>query len=223
MQAGVITALEVQKRNRKRVNVYLDGEYAFSLPLIEAARLRKGQQLTEADIAALKGEDAVNKAVDRALRFLAYRPRSVVEVRKNLAQHDVPESVIEAAVSRLSAQGYLDDQAFVSYWVENRSTFNPLSPRALRYELKQKGVADAVINAALERVDAGDSAYRAALGKAQRLRGTSRKVFREKIAGQLQRRGFSFGIIRDTIQKLAHDLLAEDPEFFAEDEHDYEE
>ncbi|MCI0353322.1 MAG: hypothetical protein L0Z53_28210, partial [Acidobacteriales bacterium] len=79
----VITALEVQKKNKERVSVYLDGEYAFSLSLVEAARLRKGQALAEDDIHALQGQDEIGKAVDRAARFLAYRPRSVQEVRRN--------------------------------------------------------------------------------------------------------------------------------------------
>jgi len=63
---GVITALEAQKRNKERVNIYIDGQYAFSLTLMEAARLKKGQSLTEAEVAALQGEDTVLRAVDSA-------------------------------------------------------------------------------------------------------------------------------------------------------------
>ena len=44
----IITALKVQKRNKERVGLYLDDEYAFSLPVMEAAKLRRGLCLTEA-------------------------------------------------------------------------------------------------------------------------------------------------------------------------------
>ena len=63
---SIITALEVQKRNKKRVNVYLDEEYVFSLSLDEAAKLRKGQILSDNEVAQLRDQDAVAYAVDSA-------------------------------------------------------------------------------------------------------------------------------------------------------------
>ncbi len=83
---GVITALEVQKRNKKRVSVFVDDAYAFSLSLDEAAKLHKGQLLSEAETAALIDDAAISAATDSAARFLAVRPRSAQEVRQNLAR-----------------------------------------------------------------------------------------------------------------------------------------
>jgi len=213
---GVVTTLEVQKRNKERVNVYLDGEYAFSLTLLEAVKLRKGHTLTESEIAALRGEDEIVRAVDRAARFLSFRPRSIAEVQRNLSQHDTPEPVIELAIERLRLMGYLDDEAFARYWLENRTTFKPMGPMALRYELRQKGIADSVINAVLEAVDADDSAYRAAHAKALRMRGLSRQAFKNKLGSFLQRRGFNYGTSRDVIEQLIQELAAENPDFFSE-------
>ncbi|MDX1992092.1 MAG: RecX family transcriptional regulator [bacterium] len=217
---GVITSLEVQKRNKERVNVHLDGEYAFSLSLIEAAKLKKGQVLSDADIASLKGDDDVVRAVERALRFLGYRPRSIAEVRRNLQEHDTPESVIETALERLIAMGYLDDEAFVRFWVENRTAFKPLGPKALRYELRQKGIADSIIQAALETLDAEDSAYRAAHPRAVRLRGLTRREFQHKLSAFLQRRGFSYEDSRDAIEQLTQEMGADDSGFFADNADD---
>lgn len=73
---ATITALRFQKRNPERVNVYLDGSYAFGLPALIAASLRIGQSLGEDEIASLQGQDAAQRAYERALRFLASRPRS---------------------------------------------------------------------------------------------------------------------------------------------------
>lgn len=73
----VVTAVEVQKRSKERVNIYLDGSYAFSLNIVDAASLRTGQSLSDSEIAAMRGEDAVVRAVDSAARFLGHRPRSV--------------------------------------------------------------------------------------------------------------------------------------------------
>lgn len=214
MPAGIITALEIQKRNKERVNVYLDNEYAFSLDVMQAALLRKGQALSEAEVTALQDDDAIGQAVDRGVRFLAYRPRSEQEVRRNLSDKDIPQAVIDAAVDRLHNLGYLDDRAFALFWIENRSTFKPLSPRALRYELRQKGVADPIITDLLADVDAYDAAYQAARKRLQRLRGTDRSTFRSKINAFLQSRGFTYDIIRDITQQLIEELESEDLAYF---------
>jgi regulatory protein len=213
-----ITALEIQKRNKERVNVYLDGEYAFSLALIEAAKLRKGQSLTDAEIDALCGEDDVTRAVDYAANFLSYRPRSVAEVRRNLEKKDLPEAIIEQAIDRLQQLGYVDDVAFARYWLENRDTFKPRGPAALRYELRQKGVAEDIIGAALESLDPFDAARRAGEAKARRLRGLTREAFRNKLGSFLQRRGFRYETTRDVIHQIIDELVADDPDFFVEDE-----
>jgi regulatory protein len=68
--AGTITALQFQKRNKERVNVYLDGTYAFGLAAMQAAQLRKGQVLSDEEIAALKAQDDRQRAFNLALRFL---------------------------------------------------------------------------------------------------------------------------------------------------------
>jgi regulatory protein len=212
---GKITALEVQKRNKERVNVYIDGEFAFPLSLIEAARLHKGQNLTEVEIAVLRDEDAVVQAVDSAVHFISYRPRSAREVRRNLAEKDIPDAVIDAALERLSKMGYVDDLSFTRYWIENRESFKPLSPVALRQELQQKGIARDIIDEALSELDAEATAYRAALTQVRRIRTKDRRDFKHKLGAFLQRRGFSFAAARSVINRIIEELETQTPGYFA--------
>jgi regulatory protein len=216
MPAGTITALESQKRNKERVNVYLDGDYAFSLEAIAAAGLRLGQALSEAEARALQETDSVAQAVNSAARFLAHRPRSTAEVRRNLTEKDFPEAVIEAALARLTDLGYLDDRAFAAYWIDNRVQFKPLGPRALRHELRRHGVPEAIIEDALQTVDAAASAYSAAASQRRRLRGSNRAAFRARVGAFLQRRGFTYDIISEVLGRLTDEIEAEDPEYFTE-------
>lgn len=221
---GVITALEIQKRNKERVNVFLDGVYRFSVNLMDAVKLRKGQTLTDNDIAALKAEDDVVKAVESAVRFLSYRPRSISEVRRNLTEKQMEPPVIDAALERLSVLGYLDDEAFARYWVENRTSFKPLAPTALRFELRRKGISDAIITEVLEAVDPNAAARQAAQTQVKRLRGQDRKTFRTKLSSFLQRRGFSYDVIREVIGTLTEELDSDDPNYFRslEDDEDFD-
>ena len=206
--AGTITALTVQKKNRDRVNVYLDGRFAFGLAAIEAARLRRGQTLSDDEIAALQNRDEVQKAHESALRYLDYRPRSTDEIRRHLMKSkDVAPEVMDEVVERLTSVGLLDDRAFVRYWLENRSDFSPRGERALRLELRQKGVPGDIIAEVLsEGHDEDQAAYRAAMAQARKVRTTDPVEFRRKMEAHLARRGFSYDTAREAVARAWSEL-----------------
>ncbi len=206
--AGIITALRFQKKDRDRVNVYLDGQFAFALPALVAARLRPGQALDEAEIAALQAVEAETAAYDRAVRFLGYRPRSVAEVRQHLLEHAVPAAVAEAAIQRLQQAGYLDDEGFARFWVDNRQQFRPRGERALRQELRRKGVDDAIIDAAIARVEVDEeaAAYALARGRCQRWQSLDRRAFWQKGTAFLARRGYAYDVIETVLRRLWQEI-----------------
>lgn len=202
--AGTITALVVQKRNKQRVNVHLDGEFAFGLSVIKAAGLRKGQQLTEADIENLQREDSAEVAYERALNFLAYRPRSEWEVRRKLVNKDreIAEDILDEVIARLERAGLLDDAEFARYWVSNRQEFKPRSKRALSYELQQKGVGRQHIDAAVANVDESQAALHAAQKRARRLARLERDLFYKRLGDFLARRGFAYDVTREVVDAM---------------------
>lgn len=200
--AGTITKLAFQKGHRQRVSVYLDGRYAFGLPDIEAAKLRPGQFLSDAEIARLRELDARQQAYERVLRLLAHRPRSEAEVRRYLEGKDMPPDAVEQVLERLRREGYLDDAAFVRFWVENRERFRPRGPWALRQELQRKGVAQPLIEEALAGVDSEESAYRAARRRLRRWSGLAYDDFRRAVGSYLARRGFDYDLISDVVEQL---------------------
>ena len=206
--AGKITALVVQKRNKERVNVFVDGEFAFGLAMIEALKLRKGQLLDDDEIAHLKALDEIEVAHERALHYLSYRPRSVAEVRSNLKEK-YSDTAIEAVLERLERAGLLDDEAFARFWVDNREQFGPRSERALRYELRQKGVPDSAIEAALSDLDEEDAAYRAALSRVYRYAQADEETFKKRLGGYLSRRGFSYATVRDVLDRVWQELATQ--------------
>ena len=191
----MITALQVQKRNPNRINVHLDGEYAFGLARIVAAWLQVGQTLDEGKIAELQAEDARERAMQQAMLFLSYRARSEKEIRENLSKHEIPKAVIEDTIERLRQNGLANDKNFADVWIENRSTFRPRGRRALALELRQKGIDDPTIESALEDVDEDTLAYEAGQKKARKLRVQEWSEFRKKMSDFLGRRGFSYSVI----------------------------
>lgn len=199
---GKITALTPQKRNPNRVNVYLDGEFAFGLAAITAAYLRTGQALSSAEIEKLQDADLEEKAKNLAIRYIEYRPRSIAETRRHLRKKEYPEAVVARVLERLEAVELLNDAAFARYWVEQRETFKPRSKMALQQELRQKGIDRNLIDEAVAEVDELAAATQAAQPKARRWQSLPEQAFRKKLGGFLQRRGFGYGIVREATEAL---------------------
>jgi regulatory protein len=201
-----ITAIQAQRKDPNRVNIYLDGEFAFGLARITAAWLQVGQTLDEAKIAQLLEEDARERALRQALLYLSYRPRSEAEIRQNLRKHAIPEAVIEDTLDKLRQERFADDSQFARAWVENRAAFRPRARRLLALELRQKGLTDEVIHSALQGVDDEALAYEAASKTARRLRVQERSVFRKKLSDFLVRRGFSYSVVTAVVERLWQEI-----------------
>lgn len=201
---AIVTAIKPQKRGDKRVNVFLDDVFAFSLK-IEVAQelgLREGQVLSPLQVEELPRLDSFRRCLDAALQLLSYRPRSESEMRLRLGQRGFDDNSIERAMVRLREMGLLDDGAFARYWVDNRDTFSPRSRRLLHLELRRKGVDTDIINEVVAGIDESAGAYCAAQKKSQALRGCDYHTFYRKLGLYLQRRGFSYGVIRQTVDRL---------------------
>jgi regulatory protein len=217
--SGTITALEAQKKNKERVNVYLDGRFAFGLAALEAVKLRRGQALSDEDIARLMARDEAHQAHEAALRYLDYRPRSVAETRRHLKNKKIAPGIIDEVIERLSSVGLLDDQAFARYWLENRNAFRPRGERALRMELRQKGIAGEALDQALGEGHAeDDAAYRAALAQARKVHTSDPSEFRRKLQAHLARRGFSYETARTATLRVWNELQPTKNEDFEESE-----
>jgi regulatory protein len=198
-----ISAIEPQQKNPQRVNVYLDGEFAFGLARIVAAWLRVGQELSEEKIAGLKAEDERELTYQKALHFISFRPRSSHEVRQNLTKRGVSEPLVAETVDRLRNAGLVNDESFARAWVENRNTFRPRSKSALRMELRRKGLSDETIQSVVdENVDEQALALEAARKYARRLAGLEWAEYRQKLGGFLARRGFSYTTLAPVVSEV---------------------
>jgi regulatory protein len=197
-----ITALQAQKRNPQRVNVYLDGEFAFGLARITAAWLSVGQVIDQVKIRELQAVDEEEVAYQKALHFLSYRPRSENEVQSNLRKHNFSDEVTLAVIDRLRRNHLLNDLDFARSWVENRSDFRPRGRQALKLELRQKGIADEVVEDVLDNLDEDALAYQAALKQSGKYSQLEWLDFRQKMGAFLARRGFHYGVAGPVLKKV---------------------
>jgi regulatory protein len=211
----VITAIEPQKRDPDRVNVYVDGEFAFgaSLLVVSSRHLATGQELAPEAVDELKRDDLAERAYNAALNFLSFRPRSRREMREYFRRRAVEAEIGEQVIARLERNGFLDDREFARFWVENRQTFRPRGTRALRVELRQKGLSGEIIEDALAVVGDEDAIAREAGEKKLRSFGRlDEREFFHRMIGFLQRRGFPYDVSARVARDLWQDSAGEHAE-----------
>ena len=210
-----ITALEPQVKNAERVNVFVDGRFLLgvSAAVVFQMGLEIDQELQPSQLAALQNEAALQQAVERAYNYLSYRPRSREEVRRYLRRKETPPEVIDAALLRLDRLDLVNDHAFASFWVESREQFNPRGARALKNELRMKGVERGLVEELI--TDEKDD-ERALLGGRKkafslvRIPSMDFATFRTRLGSFLQRRGFGYDVSTRTVRALWKELKAED-------------
>ncbi len=198
-----ITAIEAQKRGNDRVNVFLEGTFAFSLGIevLQEQGLHLGQVLSDPQIEELVSADLFHKCLNAALRFLSYRPRSETEIRMRLRRR-FDEQTIDRVILQLKAGHMVDDGAFAQFWRENRESFSPRSERMLKLELRRKGIDPEVIAEVVEGIDDAESAYRAAEKRTRLWAKEDYNTFRRKLSAFLRRRGFSYEVANRTLERL---------------------
>ena len=207
-----ITALKTNRRTNKQLSMFLDGKFTVSLDTETAVKegLKIGQELSDDKVKELAKNVDLARCLNIAYRFLSYQPRSEAEMKERLHRRGFDDSNIEIIINKLKEQNLLDDTAFAQFWKENREMFRPRSQRLTRLELRKKGVADAIIKEVTAESDDMQSAYQAALSKAQRLPKQEYEVFRRRLGDYLKRRGFGYAVISQTIKRIWQELKEAD-------------
>ncbi|NWJ46219.1 MAG: RecX family transcriptional regulator [Chloroflexi bacterium] len=227
--SGIITSVDTQKTDHERVNIFLDGQYAFSLTAILAAeqRLIAGKYLDAEAVAELQSADLYHRALSAALNMLSRRAHTEAEIRNKLkrAYPDIATSTVSRVLARLKELKYLDDEEFARMWVQSRTSYAPRGSLLIKRELSAKGVKeeqiDEAVNAVLatpqesedgeERTLEEQQALELARRKAHSLAGEDWAGFYRKMGGFLARRGYNFSIINEVVREAWKELKEESP------------
>lgn len=200
----------VQRRNPDRINIHLDGEYAFGLYRLTAAWLHVGQELSDEQIENLKSKDLDEVVYQSALRFISYRQRTSFEVSSRLIKKGFDLDLVRTVVARLQENHLLDDHQFAKAWVSDRKSLHPRSKRLMAYEMMNKGLDRQIAQAALETVEDDPSLAEAAARRAiRKWSDLAEKEFVTHCAAFLGRKGFAAGLCFTTARKLWEELHSE--------------
>ncbi|MDR7255248.1 regulatory protein [Nocardioides sp. BE266] len=183
----------------------------------EAARVAR-EEAAAAEVEA--DPEAVARKI--LLDTLTGQARTRQELADKLAKRGVPDDLAKGLLDRFTEVGLIDDAAFARQWVESRHRSRGLAPRALKQELRRKGVGDDDAAEALEQIDESDQrdAARALVDKKLRsMRGLDPQVATRRLAGLLARKGYAaglaFSVVREALADAgeADDGIGDHPDF----------
>lgn len=210
-----ITSVEPQKKNPKRFNIFLDGEFAFGADedLVVNRRLVAGKELSSEDVERILKEAEVGKLMERMYRLWNIRSRSEKEARdylRNLSfkrkvkgQEEISTFIIDAAIKLLKKKRLINDEEFARSWVESRR--KKRGPRVLKQELFQKGINREIIEEIISRYskDSGQAVAEALLEKKMRIwKNLPKLELKKKVYEFLIRRGFEYDLVKEIIENL---------------------
>jgi regulatory protein len=160
-------------------------------------------------------ERARTEIMNRAIRLLTYKPRSVKELRERLLEKVwADEKTVDEVIEKLSSYGYLDDGMLALNLAASKLRQKPVGKIRLRQSLIRKKLDKETIDKALDQafVDAPEAELidRAI---ASRMRTRGRPETREdakKFFDFLMRRGFSYELVREKMDKIAKNEMSED-------------
>ncbi|MDI6829039.1 MAG: regulatory protein RecX, partial [Armatimonadota bacterium] len=176
--------------------------------VVAALGLQTGQEIGEERLREIVHAEQLTKAKKKALNLLGYRSRSRAEITQRLSRSGFAEDIIEDTLAYLERVGLIDDEQFSQDWVKSRLTNKGMGKQRIKWELKQKGVPNDVVEEALSEVD-DETEYESALDAAKRrwdkYKDTEINVRRRKLASYLCRQGFSWEVVSQVLSKLSAD------------------
>jgi regulatory protein len=156
---------------------------------------------------AVDPEARLQHALDLSYRYLGFRDRTVLEVRRHLESKRVEPDTIEQTVAELSELGYLDDARFAQRFVEDRRTLDHWGNERIERKLLASGVDATLVATALAAGDAAESQFSAALATLSRRFPTPPETpkDRDRALGFLVRKGYEMETAYDAIRAYGRD------------------
>ena len=202
-----ITSIAPQRRNKKRWNISIDGEFACGVAEDTVLKfgLRVNDEIDKKTLDKIIHFDEFVYAKKIAYDFLGYRSRSVSEIEKKLKSKDISPGTIRKVIRQIQELGLLDDEQFAKQLISDKIKRKPVGKRVLMQKLYQKGVKKDVSEKVLEEVYTPENEKQYALQNFNKLfpkiKDADRNTQKKKTFELLARRGFDFDVINEIIHE----------------------
>lgn len=207
VSSAKITKIEIQKKNKNRLSIFLDDEFAFGLDneVVVQFGLKEGDELSREKIKILLLKEEKKSAKEKAFRYLAGRAHSEKELRIKLLRKGFPKAIVDEVISDLKAQKFIDDEMFALSYVRSRLVNKPVGEILLRHELWQKGIHEEIIEKAVQEAYAEKNQLEIARELMEKRRAhyknLEEKKRKKRLGDFLLRRGFTWDLVKEVIDE----------------------
>lgn len=204
---NIITKIEVGKRNKERVNIYIDEEYAFSISaeLVYKENLKVKDKIDVDSLKKLADEDNYLKCKNSALRTIEKTYKSEKELRDKLSLKGYEDHIIKRTMDFLREYNLLDDTNYAKMYVKDRAKNQ--GKKKIKYALLQKGIDENVIEDELEKLNNDEIrslVYDMALKKYNILKKRESDSYKlsQKLYRFLMGKGYDYDLIKDVVKSI---------------------
>lgn len=204
---GKITKIEVQKRNKERVNIFIDEEFAFALSaeLVYKEGIKTGDILDVDKFTKISKEESYLKCKNSALRIIERACKSEKEIKEKLALKGYDNESIESTMEFLREYNFVNDENYAKMYVKDK--IKNQGQNKIKYALIKKGIDEEYINEEMANIDNDEQmemGYEIGLKKYNLL--LKRESDKYKVSQKLYRflisKGYGYDIVSSLVKKI---------------------
>ena len=204
---NIITKIEVGKRNKDRVNIYIDEEYAFSISaeLIYKENIKVKDKIDVDSLKKLADEDNYIKCKNTALKTIERTYKSEKELAQKLALKGYDDHIINRTINFMKEYNLLNDNNYATMYVKDKS--RNIGKKKIKYSLLQKGIDEEIIESELEKINNDEVkaiVYEMALKKYKVFskRENDNYKLTQKLYRFLMGKGYDYDLIKDVVKSI---------------------
>ena len=204
---NIITKIEVGKRNKERVNIYIDEEYAFSISaeLIYKENIKVKDKIDVDSLKKLADEDNYIKCKNTALKTIERTYKSEKELAQKLALKGYDDHIINRTINFMKEYNLLNDNNYATMYVKDKS--RNIGKKKIKYSLLQKGIDEEIIESELEKINNDEVkaiVYDMALKKYKVFskRENDNYKLTQKLYRFLMGKGYDYDLIKDVVKSI---------------------
>lgn len=203
---AVITKIESQKKNKDRVNIYVNNEFFMAIyaELVYSFNLKKGIEIDENKLKKLLKDEMYIKAKNKALNILSKADQSEKKIKEKLSS-EFEEDTIDKVIDFLKRNNFINDDTLAQKIVNTSVNLNKYGKNKIKQNLYIKGIDKNSIDDALSEIDDNieyENAMYLAKKRYNRVKNEDKRKIYQKISQHLAYKGFNYDIIKRVLNKL---------------------
>ena len=202
-----ITKIEIQKNNKDRVNIYLDGEYALAInaELVYKENLKVKDDVDISKLQEIAEKESFIRCKESAIKIIERSYKTEKEIRDKLKQKGYEEKQINNSIDFLKEYNFINDNTYAKAFIKDK--LSSKGSQKIKYDLMKKGIAKDIIEENLIKVDKNEEKEVALNVGRKKYESIRRKESDNyKLSGKLYRflisRGYAYDIVKDVVKEI---------------------